>query len=254
MLFKDEFDEQNFVQNGFVVKQILQENELNEILKCFYQYHSENISGLNPMLRFGDPSTNIEIHNKLSSLLELPLSKFFSSFKYNANHFIIKGANDDNVFKLHQDWNVVDENKYIAAHCWIALEKISKANGGLFAIPGSHNWSNTIRSGSFGIRFLELTSEIKQQIISFELMPGEAVIYHQALFHGSFPNLTSISRKVCLASVRPSHAEMIYYHKDDDNTTAYEISTEYLFSNILELEKGVPLKNINGMIPKQIES
>jgi hypothetical protein len=75
------------------------------------------------------------------------------------------------------------------------------------------------------------------------LKSGEAIVYNQSLFHGSYPNLTNDDRKVVLSCVKPKEAPMLFYHKEglligQTHIKAYKITPELLLEQITALEKG----------------
>jgi len=242
MLFKEAEIEQRYLEEGFVILPLLEGKEFTQLKALFEKNYSMPFTGLQPLLRLGDAKKNIELHYEIGKILTPVLEKWFLPFAFNANHFIAKGANDPNEFRLHQDWNVVDETKFIAAHIWIALQDIDEKNGGLFIVKGSHKFFKNKRSGSCGITFIDRTEKIKQHITNLKIKEGEAVVYQQALFHGSHPNSDNRARLVCLSSLRPQIAPMEYFHKPHPtkpNLEVYEITPEILFEQINFLEKGI---------------
>lgn len=238
MLFRNDNIEKEYREDGFVRLPLLQVNELATIKDLYHRTYGQSFQGLQPLLRVGDAKRNIELHYEIARILSPILEKWFLPFAYNANHFIVKGANDSNTFRLHQDWNVVNETKYIAAHIWIALQDTDTENGALFVLRGSHRYFDNIRSGSCGIAFIEDTETIRKHITSLPVKAGEAIVYQQALFHGSHPNSTPDPRLACISSIRPQQASMVYYQQDLDKLIEHEISPEILLNQLSQLEKG----------------
>lgn len=251
MLFNDTELSQTYAENGFVVLPLIGEETLRQLQLLYQQNYPQEMVGLQPSLRIGDAQKNIALHHQIGKLLSPSLENWFTPFAFNANHFIAKGAKAEHEFELHQDWNVVDETKYSAAHIWIALQDIDEQNGGLFLVSGSHHFFDTVRSGSCGIPFIKATEKVKPYITSPSIKAGEAIVYQQALFHGSYPNRSSQVRLVCLCSVRPKEASMLYYQQQDSTTLAYEISPEILFEQVKDLEQGVAPQTHS--IPVKIE-
>jgi len=253
-LFLNKVIEENFVRDGFVTMPLLNDLEVAALLDLYQNYYKEPMTGLQPLLRSGSIEQNIAIHQKIGDLVMPALNRHFKAFSFNANHFIAKGANDPNEFRLHQDWNVIDEHKYLAAHVWIALQDINEQNGGLFIIKGSHKFFDNYRSGSCGITFISTTKKVNQYVTKFTLKAGEAIAYQQALFHGSYPNLSNIDRLACLSSIRSANAPMSYFHRiSDEYIEEYYISPEFLFRNISQLEKGIS-PNLFQMQPASLKN
>lgn len=250
MLFKDKSLYELYCKDGYVVLSLFDDNELNALKKLYQENTIAYGTGLLPSLRYRSSPEKIAEYHDLIQLIDIALRKHFEDFDYVANHFITKTANNPDEFKLHQDWNVTDESKFIAAHIWCPLQDTNEQNGGLFVVKGSHRFFNNFRSGSLGIPFITATEKVKQHITSFKLKQGEAIVYNQALFHGSHPNNTDTDRKVVLSCIKPKEAPMLIYHKENADSTgtrirAYRITPTMLLEQITELEKGkAPQKSI----------
>jgi hypothetical protein len=238
MLFKNVHTESQFKQDGFVVLPLLNSTETNYLKTIFDNRYSQQFNGLQPLLRIGDAHENIKLHHQIGEFLSPILEKWFLPFNFNANHFIVKGAQDSKAFRLHQDWNIVDENNFIAAHIWIALQNTDENNGSLFVLKGSHLYFKNVRSGSCGIAFVENTAIVKAHCTTVNLKAGEAIVYMQSLFHGSHANNSNNPRLICLSSIRPKQVPMVYYHQENEILMEYEITPELLLGQILRLEKG----------------
>jgi hypothetical protein len=244
MLFKDKSLYNLYRKDGYVTLPLFDDNDLNA-LKVLYQKNTiSQEKGLLPSLRYRSSGEKIAEYNDLSSIVDKALKKHFEDFDYVANHFITKTANTPDEFRLHQDWSITDEDKFIAAHIWSPLQDTDEQNGGLFVVKESHCFFKNFRSGSLGISFISSSMKVKQHITSFRLKAGEAVIYNQALFHGSHPNNTDTDRRVVLSCIKPKEAPMLIYHKQAVGDTetkiiTYKINPYMLLEQISELEKGV---------------
>jgi len=103
---------------------------------------------------------------------------------------------------LHQDmlyfpWG--DTNKTVCS--WTAMEKITRDNGCLIAVPGSHkteilghgypDWDGGANKSYVGI--LGVTPDVKYVHLPMEA--GDTIFFHPLLFHGSGRNQTPRFRK-----------------------------------------------------------
>jgi len=244
MLFKEKKLYESFIKDGFVVIQIYDDQELNNLHNLYKDSQTINAQGLVPSLRIGNAEQNISLHHQIAEIVTPAFNRLFDNYDFVANHFITKTAKNNSEFRLHQDWNVVNENEFIAAHVWAPMQATNPDNGGLFVVEGSHNFFNNYRSGSLSIPFIDTTEKVKSSAIFFDLNPGEAIVYNQCLFHGSTQNKSPENRKTLLCSIKPKQAKMMYYHTDDCNEkplriSGYEINPEFLFRHISLLEKGL---------------
>jgi hypothetical protein len=243
MLFKDKSLYELYRKDGYVVLPLFDDNYLGALKELYQKNTIGQEKGLLPSLRYRSNDEKVTEYNDIAAIVDTALRRYFEDFDYVANHFITKTANNPDEFRLHQDWNVTDEDKYIAAHIWSPLQDTDEQNGGLFVVKGSHNFFKNFRSGSLGIPFITTTESVKQHITSFKLKQGEAIVYNQALFHGSHPNNTDTDRKVVLSCIKPKEAPMLIYHKEGADSSgtrikAYKITPNMLLEQIAELEKG----------------
>lgn len=248
MLFKDKLLYELYCTEGYVTLALFNSEEL-KLLNTLYEKNAlSQKQGLLPSLRYRSSAEKIAEYHDIIAIVDSALKKHFEDFDYLANHFITKTANSPDEFKLHQDWSITDERKFIAAHIWCPLQDTDEQNGGLFVVKKSHRFFSNYRSGSLGISFISTTEKVRQHITSFRLKQGEAVIYNQALFHGSHPNPTNTDRRVVLSCIKPKEAPMLIYHKEGEGKTgtrikAYRITPYMLLEQITELEKGAAPQN-----------
>ncbi len=251
MLFKNPDLYKQYLRDGFVVLPLLNGAEITQLLELNKACSEEEKSGLAPSLRYGEPAKNLAIHYKIKELVHNAVGAHFENYDYMACHYITKHANTGNEFRLHQDWNVVDERKTIAAHIWCPLQDTGSHNGTLFVAKGSHKYFNNYRSGSLGIAFIDANEAITARYHTFTLKAGEAVVYNQSLFHGSHPNSSDKQRQVVLTSIKPNTQPMMYYHKAGEQNgqpliEAFELNTHLLFEQLRDLERGV--RPVNALL------
>ena len=114
---------------------------------------------------------------------------------------MVKSHTDSDVLPLHQDWSVVEEDKYQTLFVWCPLIDVSVLNGGLFVLPGSHRYFASLRSGSYPSNRYVLPAGLARLHQGHPLKAGEAILYSDALFHGSHANNGTRDRIVVTARV-----------------------------------------------------
>ena len=99
----------------------------------------------------------------------------------------------------HQDnyyWGVKGSN---ALTIWVALNNSSKSNGCVHYYDGSHKYGVFDHEASFAkgsSQKISNSSFLKQFNISYpELEPGDAIIHHSLVVHGSSKNISENSRR-----------------------------------------------------------
>jgi hypothetical protein len=133
------------------------------------------------------------------------------------NFFHKQPSSQESKIHMHQDWSWVDERQHHSLSIWCPFQEVSEANGTLAVVPGSHRMSD--RPRGYVTRFpypdLEtiLTSKYSRHLT---LKPGQAVLFHQRLFHWSGPNRTRTRRLAANCFVAPEEAELVFPHVDSD--------------------------------------
>lgn len=127
--------------------------------------------------------------------------------------FMNKPSHKGTFLPWHQDrWTYLDRDPLVTT--WTALDPATIANGCVQIVPGSHKLG--LVNPAHGSGFLtkeqaaELCSPDKSEYM--EVAPGEAVLMHNWLLHGSDINRTDISRRafsVCYmdANTKASNGE-----------------------------------------------
>ena len=126
---------------------------------------------------------------------------------------------------MHQDnyyWNLIDPN---ALTMWIAIDKADKKNGSLDYLIGSHKKlfkheaSNAPGSSQKVSNINKLRKKYKLK--SFKLQPGDCLIHHAQVVHGSKKNKSNYDRRGFTVQLVPIGAKV-----DNKKFNAYQKSLE----------------------------
>lgn len=131
----------------------------------------------------------------------LKLSKFFLKAKPKIRHFeyFAKPRKIGLPSPMHQDnyyWNLTNPNSFTI---WIAIDKATKKNGAVEYLLGSHkrlysHIASHAPGSSQKVKKIEkLKNKFKKK--SFNLSPGDCLIHHSQIIHGSKKNKSNYSRK-----------------------------------------------------------
>jgi hypothetical protein len=186
-----------------------------------------------------DFERNEQIENGIIKHVSDPLDQIFQHYHFLTGHFMIKSPSPDSEFQLHQDWSITDEQAYDVVHLWIPLQDTNPDNGGMFVVEGSHLFFNNLRSGSLDIPRLQTDQYIKKMITPLSVKRGQMLVYHPALFHGSFPNNSAANREVVLINLLQKNAPLLYYHlAPTKDVEVYALSKKTLMSDLPLMAKG----------------
>jgi len=123
---------------------------------------------------------------------------------------INKPPNVDGRHPLHQDllyFPFRPPERIVAS--WTALERVTKENGCLVVLPGTHEGEliphenpdfEFLNGGYFGARFEEdEKDDVMERRVHLEMEPGDTVFFHPVLLHGSGRNRTQGFRRAISA-------------------------------------------------------
>lgn len=170
----------------------------NVIRQCALDLGISESQYLNVVSRWQNPSIVTDcipqyifefIQNRLESIIAQPLN-------INRWNIIIKNRFAYGSIPCHQDIAYSKSNPYFLT-TWIPLNKIQKGSGGLKVLPGSHK-SNIQPAIDFWkpnfIDHMRRSKVWKENAKSFELNPGDSVVFYSKLWHGSDPNTLRLDR------------------------------------------------------------
>ncbi len=209
--------------DGAVVFPFLLPKEL-ESIRDFYNsirnaYDLPFTQGMHMTLWHKDHIFKRSIQDGILSRLQAAYDRHFTASRRLNNIFIIKQAHTDADFAMHNDWSVVDEEKYESLNVWIPLEDTTTANGALWVIKGSHKMDMPLRGGGALLPDFSQVSEALSDYKTFlPARAGDAIVFYHKTVHGSGPNMTGTDRVICTFSLLPSGAALrICFQRDVDS-------------------------------------
>lgn len=183
----------------------------------------------------------LAISQEIECIVAEELNERFHDFRFFVGHFMVKKAGTIDEFPLHQDWNIIHEVKYGSYQIWIPLQMTDPHNGGMFFVPGSHALFDNYRSGSFNISRIPTDDVIAPHIENVIVPAGNAFVYSNALFHGSYSNMSAHDRVNVIVNIVAKDAPTYYFHHVPEHQKAecYSITCEDLLRNLPALEQGL---------------
>ncbi|XP_003746989.1 phytanoyl-CoA dioxygenase, peroxisomal [Galendromus occidentalis] len=143
---------------------------------------------------------------------------------------------------LHQDLHYFPFRPADRIVCsWTAMERVTRENGCLVAIPGSHrgallehdypDWEGGVNKGYHGIKG---ASDVLDRRVFLEMEKGDTVFFHPILIHGSGANRSQGFRKAISCHYAASECEYI----DVTGTSQENIAQE-----VIEIaqRRGIPI-------------
>lgn len=230
MLLKDQKLQSKLNKDGFIVIDLLKLSEI-EKLKDIYSKYPLKMSGDFHVSNFEKNfEKNQLIDQEIKKVISPKLSLFFKDYKPLNAFFYVKNPTKDSAFYIHKDWCIVDESKYESINIWIPLTPTHEKNGNLFFCPFEYKLNLKTYRGSPGFEYPEsnkLTRWINNRYQkNIYTKPGEAVCFKHLIMHGSKTNESEEARVVVGISIVNKDAQLIHYHKNNEDGKIYEIEID----------------------------
>lgn len=204
----------NFYDKGFVVaKKVFSKKEIQSIFSQINSIKKKSIKVKNPNMHFTSDNKLNTIHDinkyvKSGPMINLSKSKKMLNIvenilgekaKVRNIEFFLKPKKSGMASPFHQDnyyWNIINSE---AVNVWIACSKAYKKNGGICYLKGSHklgtiNHEISNMKGSSQKINNNLIKKLKFKKIFPKLDPGDCLIHHPEVIHGSYKNISNIDR------------------------------------------------------------
>lgn len=130
-----------------------------------------------------------------------------------------KPAHHGGVVAWHQDYSYWQRTLPLQhLTCWVALDDVTKENGCLYYVPGSHTWGLLDKpelAGDMDGLQQFLTEGQKRQFekkVAIEMEKGYATFHHPLMVHGSYENKSALPRRAFVLNV---FADGTYSNTDD---------------------------------------
>ena len=212
------------VANGFVIVDLLSKDEvvyLNKLCGQYLQITQTDFVSSSHILNQKDSDF---INDELHKILQHKFESLFPTLQLLGGTLATKIKGKSNL-EAHQDWTIVDENKFNSYNLWIPLVDTNSENGTLGLIPGSHKWNNNLRGFNIPNDYGKFTKQFLQIGCEPSINAGQAILYNHKLVHYSRPNITNENRNVSIVGVKEKAADLrISFCLDNKEIETYTMS------------------------------
>jgi ectoine hydroxylase-related dioxygenase (phytanoyl-CoA dioxygenase family) len=202
VVYKKLFDLQKIqkvkiIINNYLDSQIKKTNEKTRSIN----FINDKIKSVNQVNSFHELAKSKQIKVLANSKKVLNIASFFlnSEPEFRSCELFAKPARKGLPSPNHQDnfyWGVNGSN---ALTFWIALDKSTKKNGSVHYYDGTHKFGILKHDPSYAKGSSQMISDKKFlklfNISQPELEPGDAIIHHSLVVHGSSKNLSNRYRR-----------------------------------------------------------
>tara|TARA_Y200000002_G_scaffold292752_1_gene246924 strand:+ start:57 stop:809 length:753 start_codon:yes stop_codon:yes gene_type:complete len=219
---------EQFYKNGFVkVENLFNKNEVKKLLKEVEKVKKNFLIIKNPNMHFTKDQKFNTIHNineyiKKGFILKITKDKRLkdivdsileSKTKLRNLEFFLKPAKTGKAAPVHQDnyyWNIPSKK---ALNVWIACTQSNSKNGGLYYFKSSHkegliNHELSLQPGTSQQISSDYFKRKKFKKIYPDLKPGDCILHHCEVMHGSKENKSKLNRVGIVMSYKSIKAKI----------------------------------------------
>ena len=231
-IFKDTSLQEKLEKQGYVVVDFLTENDVELLNTIFDKLHASlpESAGFVSGSYSNDFNYKKEASDTILSVFSKYFEQIFKDYQAFGAAFLYKLSTAGSELGVHQDWTIVDEEKYVALNCWVPLTDVNEKNGALHVLPGSqYPKIVTVRAPTLPFFFRGSEAQVISNTIPQYIKAGQAVILNQSVIHYSPPNRSGKIRKAITAGVKTKGAPMIFHYKTtDDKVERFEMPEDFL--------------------------
>jgi hypothetical protein len=225
-LFKTQKLQDEFDKNGFVRVPLLTHAQADNLLRLYKTIESEHQKIGLPFTTTSH-SNNHELIRKadtqIAGIFAPELDKLLCDYELLFGNYLVKQPGADSGTPLHQDTTFVDETKFPSVSIWVSLQNTDKRNGCMRFIKGSHKFKFILRpTHAYPWPFEELKTRLEQHLTDYPSGKGEAFIFHHAIIHASYPNLTTVPRIAAVIAAYPKSAELLLLFPSGKSSTSLD--------------------------------
>lgn len=239
-IFKDEAHQQLFDKQGFLVLPFLTQAEVQKLDAIFDELHPNlGENGFFSGSYSSDYAYKKKASDKIVEVFSRAYEATFVDYTPFGGAFLYKTPGDQSALAAHQDWTIVNEETDVALNCWVPLCDVTKENGALQILPGSHYPKHPVlRAPTLPFFFSGNDDVVIAELETMEVKAGTAVILNQSVIHHSPPNYSDKIRKAITAGVKSKGAQMHFHYKipNEDEVEIFKEEDDFLirFDNFME--------------------
>ncbi len=224
-IFQDSSLQEKFDKQGFVHLPFLSQEDIGELLKIFWELHPNiNSQGFQSSSYSSDYKYKKECSDRITEIFKKHFERLFKNYRPFGSAFLFKQPDASSELPVHQDWTIVDEEKFVALNIWVPLCDTDENNGTLYVLPGSqYGIVKAIRCPTLPMFFEGNEGLMIESSIPMKVKAGEAVILNQSIVHYSPPNKSNKIRIAITSGVMSAEPTMNFHYRSPEMSSEVEV-------------------------------
>ena len=215
-----------FNENGYVVVDIADPDELQQLLGAYHQLYPDGEQGCFFSCHDSDFDRRLRSQVLLRNIIEANAATLLNRYQFVSGAFVAKHPGEAGVIKPHTDLTFVDHQLCSAIAVWTPLTELTSDKGRLHVLPGSHLYTPMCGSNlmiSYSHVSISQMTEVKPRV-------GQAVCYDLQLIHASPANESTEPRIAANCVFTPIDAQLLHVTLRDGRIYRYAVDLEFYAS------------------------
>jgi ectoine hydroxylase-related dioxygenase (phytanoyl-CoA dioxygenase family) len=239
-IFKDKALQESFEKDGYVVADFLNESEVEHLKQFYYKMEGDvkNLPFASTIMSDNPEYRNL-VSSEIKKVFQRGIGEIFDRCSLFFGNYIVKNSGSErSEIPVHQDRSLVDESRYYSLTVWCPLVDLTRENGLLYVVKGSHKLNMNPRGTISGFPYKDILPRLyENHYVEIPLKAGQAVLNSHMLFHGSPPNMSGKERIVAAGILAASESSLRCYYQDPKESPEvmqiYEVPPEYYTTQTL---------------------
>ena len=255
-LFSNPEHQTFFDRNGYLVVDMLNQDEVKELLDYYHHLNNDHIGEYGFHVSMDNKSNEFVtgVINKLESVILPRAKQYFVPCKMFTASYVVKEPKMNSFVPPHQDWSFTDDRNFNSVTVWTTLVDTDINNGAMAVLSGSNNWFNLPRASPSPGYITPFQAHGMDLFPYMKLLPmkaGQALIFENKTLHASPPNNSTAPRIAAGIGITQAEAPLLHYYvipgSEPQELQSYAVDREFFFKynnkRLLEMQK-------NGQFPE----
>jgi Phytanoyl-CoA dioxygenase (PhyH) len=232
-IFREDELRTQFETDGYLVLPLLNPDEVEQMKKIYHELHTDEETKRHTIPSYAkgfyadtlknERGYRRRVNDVVNPIFKQPLESYFKDFKIFYGGFSVKFPDPESEVRIHQDPTFLDETAFTPINIWCPLQDIDGTKGALTVLKGSHRFHSALRGVSIPSPWQKYGAFIKPYMTPLYMSAGSAVLFSQATFHGSEPNISSARRIVAVGFVSHKKAAIRIAYRNPENPLTIEL-------------------------------
>lgn len=224
----DEKAGDEFREGGFTIVPMMEADQIHALRERMMSLIPQDSGPFFSLYRNDSPVIRRQLNQAVRGEIESAAGGVLRDHRIFLGSLLVKFPGDASYLAPHQDWSFVDEERHVSGILWFPLQATDADNGGMCVVPGTHRMDLPHRGAP-------LDYPIEQHLdglVQCRTEPGQALVLHNALIHGSRENRSEELRIVMVLGFMSADATLVHFYTDEHGQKwRYEVTQEFFFDH-----------------------